>query len=140
MLEPKVYYKNSLAKIVQILQKVIECFPERGEGKGLILTYLNRPLAKVFPYYWSFFSILVIFRRKLGVKVGPEVLTSGPFLFHKIWNPSNIFQTMFLFAIVLPLVKMLVILDHILESKSLKTFQKKSFRRCWLNTQIFENF
>ena len=39
------------------------------------------------------------------VKVGRKVQTLGPSLVHKNLNPSNFFQTMFLFPRVLPLVK-----------------------------------
>ena len=41
------------------------------------------------------------------------MLTLGPSIFHKYSNPSKNFQTVFLFARVLPLVRISVILDHI---------------------------
>ena len=41
------------------------------------------------------------------------MLTLGPSLFHKYSNPSKNFQTVFLFARVLPLVKNSAILDHV---------------------------
>ena len=77
------------------------------------MTYLDSPLAEVFPLYCLSFSILAIFREKQVVKVGPKVQTLGPFLFHKNTNLSNFFQTIILFARVLPLVKIWAILDHI---------------------------
>ena len=42
-------------------------------------------MAEVFPHYYLFFSILTIFKRESerGLKVGPKVLTLGPFVFHK---------------------------------------------------------
>ena len=61
------------------------------------------------------------------VKVGPKVLTLDSSLFHKYLNPSKIFETMSLFARVLPLVKISAILDHIGEPK---TSQKGLFRGC----------
>ena len=50
------------------------------------------------------------------------MLTLSPFLFHKNSNPSKTSETMFLLARVLPLVRILAILDHIWGSKGLKTF------------------
>ena len=41
------------------------------------------------------------------------MLTLGPSLFHKYSNSSKAFQNLFLFATVLPLVKISTILDHI---------------------------
>ena len=61
------------------------------------------------------------------VKVGPKVLTLDSSLFHKYLNPSKIFETMSLFARVLPLVKISAILDHIGEPK---TSQKGLLRGC----------
>ena len=59
-------------------------FPGKGRGgKALILTYLNGPMAEVFPHYCLSFSISAIFRGKRVVKVGPEVQTLGPSLFHE---------------------------------------------------------
>ena len=87
-----------------------------GKGRGdkdFILTYLDSSMAEVFSRHCLFFSILAVFRRKRGVKVGPKVLTVGLPLFHKYSNPSKNFQTVFLFARVLPLVRISAILDHI---------------------------
>ena len=67
-------------------------FPGKGRGdKDFILTYLDSSMADVFPHYRSFFSILVIFRRKRRVKVVPKVLTLGPPFFYKYSNPSKKF-------------------------------------------------
>ena len=52
-----------------------------------------------------------MFRRKRWVKVGPKALTLGPSPFHKCSYPSKNFQTVFLFARVQPLVRILAILD-----------------------------
>ena len=87
-----------------------------GKGRGdkdFILTYLDSSMAEVFSRHCLFFSILAVFRRKRGVKVGPKVLTVGLPLFHKYSNPSKNFQTVFLFARVLPLVRISAILNHI---------------------------
>ena len=101
-------------KIILILQKSNRIFSGKRKGdKNFILTYLDSSMTEVFPHYCLFFSILTIFRRKRGLKVGPEVLTLGPPLFHKYSNPSKSFQTVFLFARVIPLVRILAILDHI---------------------------
>ena len=95
-----------------------------GKGRGdtaLILTYLNSPMAEVFPHYSFLFPISAIFKGIRGVKVAPKVQTLGPSLFHKNSNPSKNFQTMFLFARVLPLVGISAILDHIWGIKGQKT-------------------
>ena len=81
-------------------------------------------MAKVFLPYYLFFSILAFFRRKRGVKVGPNVLTLGPYLFHKYSNPSKISQTVFLFARVPPLVRILTIFDHTGEVRTQKPPKK----------------
>ena len=46
------------------------------------------------------------------VKVEPNVLIWGSSLLHKYSNPSKHFQTVFLFARVLPLVRISATLDH----------------------------
>ena len=70
-------------------------FPgKRGGDRVLILTYLDSPMAEVFPHFCLSFSILAIFRGEQVVKVGPKVQTLGPFLFHENSNPSMFFQTM----------------------------------------------
>ena len=68
-----------------------------------------------------------IFRRKRGVKVGPKTLTLGLSLFHKYWNPSKKFQTVFLFARVIPLVRILAILNHIGGVRAKKPSKKGYF-------------
>ena len=47
-----------------------------GKGRGdtaLILTYLNSPMAEVFPHYSFLFPISAIFKGIRGVKVAPKV-------------------------------------------------------------------
>ena len=101
-------------KIIPNIAKSNGIFPgKEGVDKDFILTYFGSSMADVFPHYCLFFSILTIFRRKRGLKVKPKVLTLGPTLFHKYSNPSKHFQTVFQFARVLPLVKMLSILKPI---------------------------
>ena len=56
---------------------------------------------------------MAIFREKRVVKLGLQVQTLGPFLFYENSNPSNFSQTMFLFARVLPLVRVSEMLDLI---------------------------
>ena len=115
-------------------------FPEKGRGdQALSLKYLDSPMAKVFPTTGYIFSIQSIYREKWVVKVGPKAQTLDPSLFHGNSNPSTFFQTMLLFARVLPLVRMWAILDHILGNKNPKTSQKRLFHRCWIKTKNFEN-
>ena len=61
------------------------------------------------------------------VKVGPKVQTLGPSLFHKNSNSSKNFQTMFLFARVLPPMRISPKLDHIWASKGPKISKKGYF-------------
>ena len=105
-------------------------FPERKEEiKDLIFTYLDGLMAEVFPHYYCLFiSISAIFRVKREFKVGTKVLTLGPSLFHNNLSPSKF--SMFLFAKVLPLMRILAMLDHTLRSKCPKTFRKGKFRGC----------
>ena len=94
------------------------------EDSALILTYFDSPMAEVSPHYSLSFSISAIFREKRVIKVGPKMKTLGSSLFHENSNPSNFFQTMLLFARVLPLVRILAILHHIWGNKGPKTSQK----------------
>ena len=56
-----------LAKIAQILQIVNRLIPRKGIGdRALILTYVDSIIADVFPHYFLSFSILVIFKEKMG--------------------------------------------------------------------------
>ena len=67
------------------IAKINRVFSGKGRGdRALILTYLDSPVAVVFPHYWISFSISVIFRGKRVVKVGPKVQTLGRFFFMKI--------------------------------------------------------
>ena len=100
---------------------------EWGGDRALILTQLNSAMAKVFPHYYLSFLLLAIFRRKRVVKFGPKVQTLDPCLFYEKSDLSIFFQTMFLFARVLLLVRILVILDHIWGSKGTKISQKGPF-------------
>ena len=84
-------------KIIPNNPKSNRIFPRKGrEDKDFILTYLDSSMVEVFPLYcFSFFSILTIFSRKRGVKIGPKKLTLGPSLFHKYSNLQNIFKQCF---------------------------------------------
>ena len=73
------------------------------------------------------FFYSAIFRGKQFVKVGPEEQILGPFLSHENLNHSNFFQTMFLLARVLSLVRISPILGNILGSKDPKTPKKAHF-------------
>ena len=114
-----------LAKIAQILQKVIVFLPERGE--------------ELKPWFWHiwiaqrlklFHTNAYCFRFQLssvgkqGANVGPKILSFGPSLFHKNSNPSKMFQKNFLFARVLTLVRISAILDYIWGSKGPNISQK----------------
>ena len=93
--------KNSLN-----IAKSNRVFPENGRGdRALVLTYLDSPMAEVFPHYYLSFSISAIFRVKRVVTVGPKMQTLGPSVFHENSNPSDFFQIMFWFARVLTLVR-----------------------------------
>ena len=59
------------------------------------------------------------------MKVGPKILSFGPSLFHKNSNPSKKFKINFLFARVLPLVRILAILNYFWGSKDPNTSEKK---------------
>ena len=72
--------------------------------------------------------------------VGPKVLTLGPSLLHKQSNPSKVFQAVFLTARVLPLLRILALLDNTGGSKDLKTSQKGLFRGYRIGTENFGNF
>ena len=116
-------------------------FLERGEGIEPWFWHIwIAQWLKFYPPYCLSFSIAAIFRSKQLVKVGPKVQTLGPSLFHENLNPSSFFQTMFLFAIVLPFVRISATLNHICGSKGSKTFQKGPYHGCWIGTQNFENF
>ena len=126
-----------LAKIAQILQIVIAFFPASFSGKRkgywvLILTYLNSPIAEVFPHYCLSFITTAIFKRK--TKTGGQ-----SFFFMKTQILQFFFQTIFLFARVLPLLRMSAKLDHILGSKVPKSSQKGSFHGCCIGVPNFEN-
>ena len=133
---------NFDSKIAQILQVVTVFFLERGEEieSWLILTYLYGLMAEVFPHCYLSSLILAIFRVKWVVKLWLKLQTLGPSLFDGNSNPLNFFQAMFLFARVLPLVRILVILDHICGRKVPKSTQKGLFHECWISTQNFANF
>ena len=156
MLEPTCFYKFTkfcqilvltpwfltlpflLAKIAKTLQKVIVFLLEKGE--------------ETEPWFWhiwtaqwmKFFSTTAyIFRFRPSSR--------GNFCSKldqkcKLWvrlffiNPSISFQTMFLFARVLPMVRISAILDHIWQSKGTKISQNGPFHWCWIGTQNFENF
>ena len=56
-----------LVKTSQILKQLMVFFPKSREK----IKTLDSLTAEVFPQYCLFFSILAIFRRKSGVKIGP---------------------------------------------------------------------
>ena len=58
------------------------------------------------------------------VKVGLKVQILGLFLFYENSNPSYFFQTMFLFPRILPLVRILAMLDLIWGSKGQNATKK----------------
>ena len=75
-------------------------FPEKGRRWSFDFNIFD----------WSFSALLLIYfdfshlQGKQAIKVGSKVLTLGPSLFHKNSNRLKNFQTMFLFARVLPLL------------------------------------
>ena len=112
-----------LAKIAQILQKVFVCFSGKGRGdKILILTYLDSPVAKVFPRYCLLLSISAIFKGKrergrVKVRIKVRIL-------------QNFFKQCFCLLEYLPMVTILAILDHTWESRGQKTSQIGLFCGC----------
>ena len=61
-----------LPKTAQTVQK-ITVFSWKGRGDwALILTYLDNPIAEIFPHYSQNFLISAIFRGKREVKIGPK--------------------------------------------------------------------
>ena len=86
-------------------------FPGKGRGdRAFILTYLDSPIVEVFPPCCL-----------------SKVQTLGPFLFNENSNPSNIFQTMFLFTRVLHLVRISALFDHTWWSKAQNPPKKDNF-------------
>ena len=78
------------------IAKSNHAFPGKGRvDRALILTYLDSPMAELYPHYCLSFPISAIFRGKRVVKVGQQVQTLGPSLFHENWNPSNFFKQCF---------------------------------------------
>ena len=110
------------------IAKSNHAFPGKGRvDRALILTYLDSPMAEVYPHYCLSFPISAIFRGKRVVKVGQQVQTLGPSLFHQNSNTLNFFETMLLFARVLPLVRIPAIIHYVWGSKDQKTSQKESW-------------
>ena len=98
-----------LSKNIQNIAKSNGIFPEKERrDKDFILTYLDSSMALKF------------FRITRGVEVRPKVLTLGPSLFHNYSNRSKNFLTVFLFARILPLVRISAILDHIVRARTQK--------------------
>ena len=141
MLEPKCFnkFKKFCPVLILTLWIALPCFLEKndlnitksnrafpGKRRGeraLILAYLDNPIAEVLPRYCLFFSILAKFREKRVVKIGLKKETLGPFPFSEN-SITSIFQTVFLFSTVLPLVRISAMLDLIWGSKGPKFFQK----------------
>ena len=92
----------------------------------MILTYLDSPVAKVFPRYCLFLSISAILKgkRERGrVKVRTKVRIL-----------QNFFKQCFCLLEYLPMVTILAILDHTWESRGQKTSQIGLFCGCWIGT------
>ena len=87
----------------------------------------------------NFFDFGHLQEEKRGQKAGPKVLTLGPPLFHKYSNPSKISQ-MFLFARVLPQVRISAILDHLEEVRAQKPLKKGYFVDAELVLKMLEIF
>ena len=88
----------------------------------------------------NFFDFGHLQEEKRGQKAGPKVLTLGPPLFHKYSNPSKISQIMFLFARVLPQVRISAILDHLEEVRAQKPPKKGYFVDAELVLKMLETF
>ena len=95
----------SPGKMILNIAKSCRIFP--GKGRGDKDSFWHIWIAQ-----WEKF-FCTIFRSKRGLKAGPKVLTLDRSVFHKYSNPSKNFQTVFLFARVVPLVRISAILDYI---------------------------
>ena len=111
-------------------------FPGKGRGdRALILKYLDSPMAKVFPHYCLFFFYFGHLPGKTGVQSWNKCTNFGSVSLLWKLESFNFFQTMFLFARVLLLVRMSAILDHIWGSKGPKTSLKGPIHGCWISTK-----
>ena len=126
------------AKIVQILQKVILFFLERGEKIEPWLWHIwIAQWLKVSPLLLIFFDFSHLQRETCGQSWTKSAnFKSVSFSL----SLQFFFETMFLFARALPLLRISAILDHVWESKDPKTFQKGPFHEFWIGTQNFGNF
>ena len=114
------------AKNSSNIAKINRIFPgKRRRDKALILTYLDSPMVEVFPHYWLSFSILAYLQGETECQSWTKTL--GLSLFYENSKASKTFQTMFLFARVLPLVRISAILDYIWGIKGSKSFWKDHF-------------
>ena len=129
-----------LAKIVQILQKVIVFFLERGkEIEPWFWHIWTAQWLKFFPttaYLFRFWPSL----EGKGGKSWAKSANFGSASFSWKLKSFKCFQTTFLFARALPLVRISAILDYIWRSRDPKTSKKRPFHECWIGTQNFENF
>ena len=100
------------------VQKVILFFVWRGEERSFLnLTDLDIPMAEFFLQTCLLLSILVIFRIKWGIKVGPIEHTLGLLCFHKNSRFLKVIQTVFYYTNILSLMKISAILDHMWRNK-----------------------
>ena len=93
-----------------------KCYKRRD--RALILTYLDSPMADVFPHCWLYFFDFSHLQWKMGRQSRTKRSNFGSVSFS---GKLKSFKVFLLFARVLPLVRILAILDHICGSKCPKT-------------------
>ena len=116
-------------------------FPMNGRGdRDLILTYLDRQIAEVFPTTAYLFQ----YRPSSGGNGRSKWDQKCKLWIHLFFMKTQLlqifFKQCFWFAKVLPLVRLSAILEHILESKYPKTSQKGPFNGCWLVRKTLKAF
>ena len=127
------------AKITQILRKV---FPERWDEieTWFSLIWIAQRLIFFHRYCLSFFNFGHLHKETGGQSWTKSANFRSASFSWKLNSFKFFFQTMFLFARVLPQARMSAILDHIWGNNDPKTFQRGPFHGCWIGTQNFENF
>ena len=118
-----------LVKISQILQKII-FFLKRGEEVEVKTSSWHIYVAQCLKFFRTTAYFFQVWPPSSGWKERSK-LNQRPLLslvfFHKYSNLSKYFQTVFLFARVLPLLRISAILDHIERARVQKAPKKAYF-------------
>ena len=122
-------------EIIPVITKSNCIFPGKARGdKNFILTCSDSSMAEVFLHCYLFFSILTIFRTKTA--------NFGSVPFPWILESFKNFQTvfLFLFARILPLVRISAMLKHIGGARAQKPPKKGYFVDAESVRKTLENF